>query len=76
MITTNIDWPFSFSQLGIPQSGAAELAERFAVVDDGARLRYEITSTDPATYTEPLTPTKHCLWVPGLEIRPYGCSEE
>ncbi len=74
--TTNIDWPFSFSQIGIPQSEAAELVERFMVVDEGARLRYEITSADPATYTEPLTLTKHYLWVPGLAIRPYECTEE
>ena len=74
--TTNIDWPWSFGQIGIPQSDAAELVERFRVVDDGARLRYEITSNDSATYTEPLTLTKHYLWVPGLEIRPYECTEE
>ena len=73
--TTNIGWPYSFSQIGIPQSDTAELVERFIVVDDGARLRYEITSTHPATYTEPLTLTKHYLWVPGLEIRPYECTE-
>ena len=74
--TTNIDWPYSFGQIGIPQSNAAELVERFTIVDDGARLRYEITSTDPATYTEPLTLTKHFVWVPGLEIRLYECTEE
>lgn len=33
-------------------------------------------STDPATYIEPLTLTKHYLWVPGLEVRPYECTEE
>lgn len=74
--TTNIDWPYSFGQVGIPQSDAAELLERFTLVDDGARLRYEITSTDPATYAEPLTLAKHYFWVPGLEIRPYECTEE
>ena len=73
--TTNIDWPFSFNQIGIPQSDAVELVERFTVVDDGARLRYEITAIDPAVYTEPLTLTKDFLWVPGLEIRPYECTE-
>ena len=73
--TTNIDWPFSFGQIGIPQSDAAELVERFTVVNDGALLRYEVTSTDPATYTEPLTLTKDYFWVPGLAIRPYECTE-
>lgn len=73
--TTSIGWPYSFGQIGIPQSDRAELVERFTVVDDGARLRYEVTSTDPATYIEPLTLTKHYLWVPGLEIRLYECTE-
>ena len=67
--------PCSFGQIGIPQSDTAELVERFTVVD-GARLRYEITFTDPATCTEPLTLTKHFVWVPGLEIRLYECAEE
>lgn len=74
--TINIGWPFSFGQIGIPQSDTAELVERFTVGDEGARLRYEITSADPATYTEPLTLTKYYVWVPGLEIRPYECTEE
>ncbi len=74
--TTNIGWPYSFNQIGVPQSEAAELEERFTVVDDGARLRYRVTSVDPATYTEPLTLTKFYFWVPGLEIRPYECTEE
>ena len=73
--TTKIDWPLSFNQIGIPQSDAARLVERFTVVNDGARLRYEITAIDPATYTEPLTLTKDYFWVPGLEIRPYECTE-
>ena len=35
-----------------------------------------IQSTDPAAYTEPLTLTKHFVWVPGLEIRLYERTEE
>ena len=45
------------------------------VVDDGGRLEYEITSTDPETFSEPLTLTKSFFWVPGLELLPYECSE-
>lgn len=44
--------------------------------DEGARLRYEITSADPSTFSQPLTLTKHYVWVPGLEIRLYECTEE
>jgi hypothetical protein len=72
--TTNIGWPYSFGQFGIPQSEAVELVERFTVTDDG-RLNYQITATDPATYTEPLTLSKPYVWVPGLEILPYECTD-
>ena len=60
--------------MGIPQSEAVELSERFTVVDDGSRLEYEITSTDPENFSEPLALTKSYFWVPGLEIRPYECT--
>jgi len=40
------------------------------------RTCLDIQSTDPATYTEPLTLTRHFVWVPGLEIRLYECTEE
>ncbi len=73
--TTNIDWPYSFGQVGIPQTKVVELTERFTVVDDGGRLEYQITSTDPETFTEPLTLTKSFFWVPGLELLPYECTE-
>lgn len=73
--TTNIDWPYSFGQVGIPQSEAVEFIERFTVADDGSGLEYQITAIDPATYTEPLTLSKPYLWVPGLEILPYECTD-
>jgi len=73
--TTNIAWPYSFGQVGIPQSEAIELIERFSVTDDG-RLDYQITSIDPATYTEPLTLSKPYVWVPALEILPYECTAD
>ena len=73
--TTNIDWSYSFDQVGIPQSEAVELTERFAIVDDGSRLEYQITSSDPATFTEPLTLTKSYFWVPGLALLPYECTD-
>jgi len=72
--TTNIDWPFSFGQIGIPQSQDAQLIERFTVSEDGSRLLYQITAMDPASYSEPLTLNKPYLWVPGLEIQPYECT--
>ncbi len=72
--TTNLGWPYSFDQVGIPQSEAVELTERFTVADDGSRLEYEITSIDPENFTEPLILRKSYFWVPGLEVRPYECT--
>ncbi|NIW24570.1 MAG: hypothetical protein GWN29_08385, partial [Gammaproteobacteria bacterium] len=72
--TTNIGWPYSFGQIGIPQTEDAELIERLTVTDNGGRLDYEITAIDATTYSEPVTLSKPYLWVPGLEIQPYECT--
>jgi Family of unknown function (DUF6152) len=72
--TTRISWPY-FSQIGIPQSPAAEIVERFTPTDDGSRLDYALTVTDPANFTEPVTLRNFWIWVPEVEILPYECSE-
>lgn len=72
--TTRIDWPL-FDQSGIPQSDAADVVERFSVSADGARLEYELTVTDPATFTEPVTLSKFWVWRPDEEVRPFECAD-
>ncbi|HEY5623879.1 MAG TPA: DUF6152 family protein [Gammaproteobacteria bacterium] len=71
--TTGIDWR-NFSQDGLMQSEAMEVVERFRVNDDGSRLEYEQTLTDPWLFTEPVKRTKSWVWVPGDEVRPYECT--
>jgi hypothetical protein len=71
--TTRISWPF-FSQLGIRQSAAVEIVERFTPSADGSRLDYEMTVTDPATFTRPVVLTQHWLWLPGVTLLPYECT--
>jgi hypothetical protein len=71
--TTKINWPF-FSQLGIPQSTAVEIVERFTPVADGSRLDYEMTVTDPATFTRPVVLTQYWLWLPSVQLLPYECA--
>ena len=71
--TSRIDWPY-FSQLGIPQSPAVEIVERFTPTADGSRLDYEMTVTDPATFTRPVVLATHWLWLPGVERLPYECT--
>jgi hypothetical protein len=71
--TTRISWPF-FSQLGIRQSEAVEIVERFTPTTDGSRLDYEMTVTDPATFTRPVVLRQHWLWLPGVTLLPYECT--
>ena len=71
--TTRISWPF-FSQLGIRQSPAVEIVERFTPTADGSRLDYEMTVTDPATFTRPVVLAQHWLWLPSVTLLPYECT--
>ncbi len=52
--TTGVDYAFFDGVAGIPQSDAAEFVERITAAKDGSRLDYQITVTDPATFTEPV----------------------
>jgi hypothetical protein len=71
--TSRINWPF-FSQLGIRQSSAVEIVERFTPTADGSRLDYEMTVTDPATFTRPVLLQQYWLWLPSVTLLPYECT--
>jgi Family of unknown function (DUF6152) len=71
--TTRVSWPY-FSQLGIPQSPAVEIVERFTPTQDGSRLDYEMTVTDPVTFTRPVVLATHWLWLPNVRRMPYECT--
>lgn len=71
--TTRISWPF-FSQLGIRQSPAVAIVERFTPAADGSRLDYEMTVTDPATFTRPIVLRQYWLWLPSVTLLPYECT--
>ena len=69
--TSWVDWPF-FDGIGTPLSPAAEMVEQFSLSDDQRRLNYEITVTDPSTFTEPVTLPKY--WVDlGEPMEIYNC---
>jgi len=72
--TTRLNWPL-LTQSGAPLSEAAMLEERFTPVDQGSRLDYRLTVTDPAMYTEPVIRGKQWLYLPGQQVRPYECAE-
>jgi len=78
--TTHIDWPYFqlYGLEGVPQSRAMRIVERFTPSDDGATVTYDISATDPATFTETVTYERYVAfrWDPSVEFIPYDCIEE
>ncbi len=70
--TTQISWPY-FDDRGIPLSESAAILERFILNPDETDLDYEITVTDPAVFTQPVTSSTAWTWLPGQVIKPYNC---
>ena len=71
--TTGVNWPH-FDTVGIPLSEAVEIAERFTPSEDGSRLDYRMTVTDPATFSESVELEKYWLWIPDIEVGRYECT--
>ncbi len=70
--TTRIDWAH-FDVVGVPQSEDSVLLERFTPSEDGSRLDYELTVTDPVNFTEPVTLSKFWVWYPQMTVEPFEC---
>ena len=70
--TTRINWAH-FDVVGVPQSEDSVLLERFMPREDGSRLDYELTVTDPANFTEPVTLRKFWVWYPEMTVEPFEC---
>ncbi len=73
--TDGIDYPY-FSQDGLMQSEQMHVIERFTVNEDGSRLDYEQTLSDPWLLTGTYTRSKSLVWVPGDRVLPFGCGNE
>jgi len=71
--TTHMGWGH-FDGQGIPASPAAVAVERFALSPQGDQLDYTMTFTDPETFVEPMTLSKHWSWFPDAEVGIYDCS--
>lgn len=72
--TTEIAWPY-FDQIGsIPQTEAVEIIERFSVDDENNQLLYDVTVSDPAVFTEPVSAHWVLEWRPDLVVEPYECT--
>lgn len=75
--TTDIDWPYFqlYGLEGIPQSRAMRLVERFTPSADGNELTYDLSATDPATFTRTVDAIGYRIfrWQPGFEFLPQDC---
>lgn len=72
--TTRVSWPY-FDDLGAPQSEAVKIVERFTLSADEEHLDYDVTVTDPATFTAPAKISGgQWEWTPGEEIKPFNCT--
>jgi uncharacterized protein DUF6152 len=78
--TTHIDWPYFelYGLVGVPQTRAMRIVERFTPRDGGATVQYDFTATDPGTFTEPVTYENYVTfrWQPTLDFLPYDCVED
>lgn len=61
---------------GTPHSTSIHVAERFTPTEDGARLDYRITVTDPNSFTETFEVERYWIWRPEIVIGRYACGEE
>jgi hypothetical protein len=77
--TTHIDWPYFelYGLVGVPQTRAMKIVERFTPRDGGATVQYDFTATDPGAFTEPVTYENYVTFrhQPALDFLPYDCVE-
>lgn len=75
--TTSIDWPYFqlYGLEGVPQSPAVQIVERFTPNAAFDELHYDLSATDPLTFTETVVAENYVTfrWEPGLEFLPYEC---
>ncbi len=75
--TTDIDWPYFqlYGLEGVPQSPAMTIVERFTPSADGETLAYDISATDPGTFTRTVSAEGYRTfrWQPGFQFLPQDC---
>ena len=73
--TTRINWPY-FDRVGAPQSTAVVVEEAIRALDEGERLEYIMTVTDPSALLEPYVWEAAWEWRRGEEVDRYDCTLE
>jgi hypothetical protein len=72
--TTNFNGLTRLDTNGHPLSDQLTMVEKFTRIDLG-HMGYEVTITDPKTYTKPLTMKRTFTLRPDWEIQEYSCEE-
>ena len=70
--TDGVEASYLYSD-GTPQSRSIRLVERFEMNEAEDRLNYELSITDPESYTETLEFSRYWVWQPDIRIQPYDC---
>jgi hypothetical protein len=68
--------PERFDDLGTPFSAALHLTERFSLSDEGNRLDYILTVTDPNTFSETFERPRAWDWRPEIVVGSYNCEQD
>jgi hypothetical protein len=59
--------------IGLPSGPRKHLIERFSLIDDGQKMRYEVTLEDPDYLAEPMTYSAELEYRPDLEPTGLAC---
>ena len=70
--TTRVGWPY-VDDTGRTQTENVEITEEFALIDDGDRLRYTQTVTDPESFTAPVTVSWDWIDIGEASLNPVTC---
>ena len=61
---------------GTPFSAAMHLLERYSLAENGNRLDYVLTITDPNTFSEPVEMGRQWDWRPEIVVGAYNCEQD
>lgn len=73
--TTRINWDY-FDRQGAPMTTDVVVDERFTAVENGDRLNYLMTVTDPEILVRPFVWDAYFIWRRGEEVNRYDCTLE
>ena len=70
--TTRVGWPYIDDE-GKPQTENVEILERFSLIDNGNRLDYRQTVSDPESLLEPMSTGLEYVDIGETTIEPVSC---